>query len=324
VGDVAEVDEAALRAGLAVVVQVLAVHGAAAARRQVAELAVEAQPARGEVARRERGVVVRRDVPVPGHGDLRAGLAAAADGREEQPGLALVPDREGDPGRVEDGHAEEVEAHVASGADAALLVDRDPAGAQRPVVVAGRARGVAHDLEVEDAAVAQLHAARGPAHLALEQLELGALEAASLALEAAASPAHPQRRIEVLDDALEAHAALLGVDLGGVRGEQALARPDAHVAGEACIPRAAELALVAGHVDARVLRIRRAQFLEARVVRGARAAQRIVGACGGCHEQARNRRREQPSQAPRGSSRRLHRSDYNCHAPRHPTFRGSS
>src|SRR5690606_24164707 len=103
--------------------------------------------------------------------------------------------------------------------------------------------------------------AGGAAHAAILQLELGALELARAGRETTALAAHVHRGVEIFDRALEAHAALFGVDLGPVGREQALAHADAHVARQAGVAGPAEFAVVAGDVDAGVVRVGLQQFL---------------------------------------------------------------
>ena len=76
-----------------------------------------------------------------------------------------------------------------------------------------------------------------------------------------------QRRVEELDVALSRTLRCLGVDLGRVGREQPLSHADADVARQRGVAVAAEVALVAGDVDARILRVGLQQLLEPRIRR---------------------------------------------------------
>ena len=303
--DVANRGEAAGVAGLLVVGQILDVDLSPALPGEVAEFRVDAEAPGRHVPTGDRRIVIRRDVPVPGQRDLRSGLAAAAYGRKQQAGLALVPDREGDPRRVEDRHAEEVQPDVATGADARLLVQPDLARPQPPVLVPARAGRVAHAAEHDLGLIAQAHRFGSTAHGAVQKLELRALEcAAALAVERAALATHVQHRIEVLDVAPQRGTAVLGTDLGLVRREQALSDANSNVAAQLRVPAAIELAGVAGDLDPLVVRIRLQQFRDPWINSDLGAAARVSARRRQRDEQAGQQRGQRQSCFGDGSGRR--------------------
>ena len=95
---VAEGYEAPVVVDLAVVRQVFDLRHAIRAVDQVAELGAHLQPAIGEQARCEGGVIVRCDVPVPGYAELIAAPPGAADLGRQDAGLACIAEREGEIG----------------------------------------------------------------------------------------------------------------------------------------------------------------------------------------------------------------------------------
>ena len=193
-----------------------------------------------------------------------------------------------------------------------------------PVVVAGRTDREAHALEVEHGLVAQLRAPGRAAAGSVHELELRALEFAVAARERASFAGDMHRRVEVPGVAAYRDAALLGIDLRFVRGEQPLAHADLYVAGELGVARAREIAAVARDVDVRVVRVRLEQFLEARVRRHGHPARLFVGRERGRDKERDQQGAEEPPSVMRDSDGRLHRCDYNCRALTQPTFRGPS
>ena len=109
---------------------------------QVAELAAQLGAALAHRARDEGRVHVRCDVPVIGDRGLEAAIGVGAQRRRKEAGLALVVEREREPGRIEDGHVLEVNRGILALADLAVVVELELAGAGIPAVVAGHAGGV--------------------------------------------------------------------------------------------------------------------------------------------------------------------------------------
>ncbi len=137
-------------AGHAVVRQDLGVHlaGGLSERRravaeQVAELRADLQTALGHQARRDRGVVVRREIEVIRRGRLEAAHARRAERRGQEAGLALVRQRELQPRRIHDRDVEEMHGHAVRRANLAQVVDLELVAAQVPVGVRRDARRVA-------------------------------------------------------------------------------------------------------------------------------------------------------------------------------------
>ena len=116
-----------LRVGLAAVLP-------AGAAEQVAELSAELQAALAHDARRDRRVVVGREVEVVRQREFDAARARRSRGRHQEAALALVRQRELEPRRVEDRRAEEAHRRVAGGADHALRVEVELRRLQVPVL----------------------------------------------------------------------------------------------------------------------------------------------------------------------------------------------
>ena len=123
-----------------VVVQVLAVDGAAVAGFQVAVLAVPQRAALVHDARRDGGIHVGGDVPVERLGEFEAALAGGAGSRGQQAALAFIVQREVQPGRVEDRRSQENQGGVARGAFFGIVVEAQIGGAHEPVRISPRNR----------------------------------------------------------------------------------------------------------------------------------------------------------------------------------------
>jgi hypothetical protein len=140
-------------------------------------------------------------------------------------------------------------------------------------------------------------------------------------------------RVEVFHVAVQLDAAIGRIDLRLVCGEQALARADRDVPAQHGIAGAAEVAGVAGDVDALVVRVRLQQLVDPRVGGGVepaggfgacRRGVRISGQYARAHARAQCCPEGRPAQhgnernAPRrgrfydDGPRRRHPGDYNC------------
>src|SRR5690606_2639778 len=89
----------------------------------MAELRAEHHAALGLQARRERGVIVRREVEIVRRGHVEAAVARRAEYWREEAGHPAIVDREADPWRVEDRHVLDAQRHVRGGAAAARAVE---------------------------------------------------------------------------------------------------------------------------------------------------------------------------------------------------------
>ena len=138
------------------VVQVRAAELAFAGLGQVAEFAFHQQAALGHVARVQRGVVVRRQVEVVRRDQHEAGVAAAAERRWQEAGLATIVDREVDVRCVEHREILDPQGDVGRGAEAGGRVQGDVVALQLPGVAARFAGGVRTVLEADDGVFATL------------------------------------------------------------------------------------------------------------------------------------------------------------------------
>ncbi len=116
--------------------------------KKIAELAVDLQAAARHQARRQRRVVVRRQIEVVRQRHLDTAAAGRAEYRRQESRLALVGQRKIDERRVQDRHVLEQHRRIARRADQARAVDVDAGRGQVPVVVAGDAGRVADVLEL--------------------------------------------------------------------------------------------------------------------------------------------------------------------------------
>ena len=131
------------RAGDAVVRQDLGARLALRILEEVASLHAHLHAALGHETRRDRRVVVGREIEVIGLRVFEAANAGQARRRREEPGLALVRQRKLEPRRIEDRRVEEEHRRVAAGAHLARLVDFELAHADVPVLAGRDARRVA-------------------------------------------------------------------------------------------------------------------------------------------------------------------------------------
>ena len=148
-----------LRLQLAVVVLVVQVGAtdlAFAALGEVAEFAAHHQTALGHVTRVQRRVVVGGEVEVVGRQQGEAGVAATADARREETGLATVVDREVDVGGVEHRYILDPQGDVGRGAETGGRVQLDVVALQVPGVVTRLAAGVGAVLQADDGVVLAL------------------------------------------------------------------------------------------------------------------------------------------------------------------------
>jgi hypothetical protein len=129
--------------GDAVVGQVLGFDDACAVGGEIPELRAELEAALGHHPRRQRGVVVWREVEVIRHRGVEAADAARAECGREEPALALAGERELEPRRIGDGHAEEAHRRVVRGADHPRAVDLELVHPDVPVLARRHARRVA-------------------------------------------------------------------------------------------------------------------------------------------------------------------------------------
>ena len=219
--------EPARGVGLAVVGQDLGV-GLALDRlrrvEQVAELTADLQAALGHDPRRDRRVVVRREVEVVGQRDVEAARARLPDDRYQEARLALAGQRELDPGRVEDRHAHEVESRIVGDADLLPGVDLDRLAAQEPVLARRDARRHAGLQDVVAVGADEGEAIGIAAHTDLAHREARVLEIAGLGVALvphlrAGDPvvALPQRHVALAVDLLR------GEVVGEPVGEHGLA-----------------------------------------------------------------------------------------------------
>ena len=130
---------------------------------QITQLAADLQPACGHQARRDGGVVVRRDVPVIGDEDLRAGAVREPEHRRQETGLADTLERELVARQVE--HrvlATSQYGCVSSNSLVGVLVDLDVVGLKQPIRVVEVAGGVPDPLVADQASGAiKAQTARG-------------------------------------------------------------------------------------------------------------------------------------------------------------------
>ena len=133
--------------GLPVVRDDVVKQRAAESRLEEAELVAEQYAALGHRARRDRVVVVGRDVPVKRRADVGADRRAQSETRRQESGAALVADREPEDRRGEDRHALEVKPCAAGTGRLFESVDFQRFGLDPPGVVArrtGRETGIFH------------------------------------------------------------------------------------------------------------------------------------------------------------------------------------
>ena len=121
-----------------------------AGRGQVTEFAFHQQPVLAHVARVQRGIVVRCQVEVIRCDQHEAGIAAGADGRRQEAGLATVVDREIDVWRVQNRNVFDPQRHVGRGTETGGRIQGDVVAPKLPGVAARFAGGVRTILEPDD------------------------------------------------------------------------------------------------------------------------------------------------------------------------------
>ncbi|MCY1292414.1 hypothetical protein D9M70_416390 [compost metagenome] len=201
---------------------------------QVAEFAFRQQAALGHVARVQGGVVVRRQVEVVRRDQQEAGVAAAADGRRQEAGLATVVDREIDVRGIEHRNVLDPQGDVGRGAETGGRVQLDVVALQVPGVVARFAAGVGAILQADDGVFLALGVQRVAAGVGLVQHVLGVVDLgfAVVQLQLGVVADHQGALVAQLDVA-DQFATVLGlVQVGfvGLHLHAALAQD--HVAGE--------------------------------------------------------------------------------------------
>ena len=131
----------AVDAGALVVRQVLEARLAGVLGVQVAELGLQLRAALAEIPRRDRRVVLRRDIPVERRAELQAAARGLRIAGREEPGLAAFFQREGHPRQVRDRVVEEYELAVAHRRGLLFVIELERAGLDAPVVAARLAGG---------------------------------------------------------------------------------------------------------------------------------------------------------------------------------------
>ncbi len=201
---------------------------------QVPEFAAQHQAALGVVRRRDGGVTVRGDVPVPGRADLESAVAALADARRQKARQALAAHREAQPGGVEHRHVGDRQPGVGRRALVFFLVDGHRAGVQPPDLLAGVARGQAHVVVAGTLGTQAL----GAAGVALEVTGVDPVghrrEAPGVRVQVHPGLVRGDHRtgLFVVDVAAGAHALRVGAVLHALRGDLAIRAPDHRAAGE--------------------------------------------------------------------------------------------
>ena len=132
---------------LAVVGEVVEIEFPLDVREEEAELVPHHHAALRHDAGREGVVVVRRDVEVVRHREIDASGRAHPVGGRQEARTALIADREGEPGRPENGHALKVQGRARAARALVVLVDFELVHADEPglvVAAAGRDGDVLH------------------------------------------------------------------------------------------------------------------------------------------------------------------------------------
>ena len=117
---------------------------------QVAELAFHQQAALGHVARVQRGIVVRRQVEVVRGDQREAAVAAGAERRWQEAGLATVVDREVDVRCIEHREILDPQGDVGRGAETGGRVQRDVVALELPGVAVRLTGGVGTVFQPDD------------------------------------------------------------------------------------------------------------------------------------------------------------------------------
>ncbi len=219
---------------VALVVEVGAAELAFARRRQVAELAFHQQATLGHVARVQRGVVVGRQVEVVRGDQHEASVAAGAERRRQEAGLAAVVDREVDVRCVEHREILDPQRDVGGGTEPGRRVEGDVVALELPGVAARFAGGVRTVLEADDGVLTALGVQGTAANVRLVHHVFGVVDLGFASVELDLRLVTDDQRAVVadLDVALEL-ATVLGlvqVGLVGLGLHAALAHD--HVTGQ--------------------------------------------------------------------------------------------
>ena len=134
---VAQVQRVTGAAGGAVVGQQVQAGRAAVARLEVAELARQPRAAPAADDGRQRGIALRRDVPVIRHRHLQAALAVGVDVGWQPARLARVGERKTEHRRSQDRHPHETQHGTFGDAFVGLEIELDAVGAEQPRRPAG-------------------------------------------------------------------------------------------------------------------------------------------------------------------------------------------
>jgi hypothetical protein len=148
----------ALFVRLPVVVQVIHVECAVRAPCQETIVAGQHEAPLGEIARLDDGVLVRRDVPVPGCADFETGIAGVSHVGIKKPAFAPVVDRKRKVRGVQDRHALEDQFRPARLAHAFVMPQFQLAGEQLPVRLFAGAGRVIEPVQDGCVPIHQLHA----------------------------------------------------------------------------------------------------------------------------------------------------------------------
>ena len=231
--DFADVKVAAVGAGLGIVRQVARLDLAMRFDGQEAELAAEFDAAGRQILRRERHVVVRRQVEIIGYADLIAVRSRVVENRHEQPALAFRTERKRKIRRIEDRYALEFHPRPARNALVRHRIERDRRRLQHPVPVADRAGRVADLIERDLAARTHRDLAGRTAARAVEQFEVCMREIRPAGLIVAAAVAlDPNQRVFEVDRARDRDPGALAVVGHGVGRHAALVLAHGHAAAQ--------------------------------------------------------------------------------------------
>ena len=145
-------------------------------RGQVAKLPGKLHPARRQKTGRECEVVVRSEIEIVRNLELEAVASGMTEAREQQTTLTLVTQRKRNIRRVKNRHAFETHDHAACDAFFSLGVEVDRGRLQHPILVAHRARGVAHLGQDHIAIGMRIDVFGEPSSVAVQELEVGLVE----------------------------------------------------------------------------------------------------------------------------------------------------
>ncbi len=157
--------------------QIIDVDGAAVALGQIPEFGRDLQATTRQQTRRDRCVIVGRNIPVPGYPQLVAAAAGTANFRCQQTGLARIADRKRQVRGVEYRYALEFEFDAPGCSDTLLCVEFDGSALHQPVFGLGRAGCVADPVKNQHAVLVDFHGLGTAASIAATHRKLGTLEA---------------------------------------------------------------------------------------------------------------------------------------------------